>query len=662
MREKNEKNETAMKIFIAAMMLFAMFVFSTSLAFAGACTIQGGHCNPVLLTEKGVSMSPYNGYFIVNSSNYPADTLQAVYNLQVQNNNIQGMTVALQMDSSIQNYVSSPTVYVPGNSILPVTIPLQVWIGGPRISGTITVNYMFDDGQTMGISVTAIIFISGSGLQIPPGATCTNPSGMNGCRDGIYRTYSCYQNQLQYVSKCTSSCCVAYGGRNAVCSSDRSTCLSPNDLPPATEGNIALVCNRDDCSSGIEQKIKFLLQLNGWNVVGKSYKTWTEDDLNNGNYKIIVCADEAGACDMKFNSQLYNAHFIDWIPVLEIPSSSLDKAAYDFGYASKSSAAIVRDDSMIYNTNDAITSDLPNPDTPVYGTQFVGVPAGNLNSGTTALANSSDNKNVLVFKADAAIDHGRYAYFGLLSRSSISDISTNGQTLLNNLLQWLKAGKDIVPNRIEKVAYICSGTQCIIPSDISFVKFLRQNRFNVVADSMKNWMAASVADIGSYKVFVCDSPVTCNIPKNSNIYSAVMTNPSVGFVEIPGNSRLQAAYLFGFVPAINGKTKSSNNVTFTTGNQFGSELLTVDIRMTPMAAYNTTNLPSVMNVANVSIKGKNQNVSAMFYVPTSGTPGTHGTYMFIGWMGRFDLRTLTDSGKNLLLSAVNWVECGKISC
>lgn len=603
-------------------------------------------CNPTLINDLGTSVT-IHGSFTVNANNYPDNSTFVTYNMQVHNPNDRKIIFTVQPDPNIQSYVAAPTIAVSPFSV--ASFPIQVWVGSSGIIGGLTYVYNFSDGSSpfckncYGATIN-IIGNGNFGSPSPPSNSCSLPPSSCDNTTGIYNLNTCFLGNPYSMSFCTKTCCKGFGGTNAFCSSDGFRCISPYNIGSGTKGNIALACSKGDCSGTADQKVQFMLQFNGWNVTGKGYKTWTESDLS--NYDIIVCTDEATACDMKFNSPLYNAHFIDSVPVLEMPSTPSDKAAYDFGYTSSISAALVRNDTMIYN-GDSLTGTILSPDIPVAGVQFAGVAGKNINNGTIAVANSSDNNNVVIFKVNDTVDHGRYVYFGLYTKSLLEDTNPNGMTLLANTLQWLTSGNRH-PVRIEKIAFICSNSLCTIPTDIAFVKYLRQNGFYVVADSLSNWQNAN---LNGYHVLLCDSVSACNIKKNSNIYNATMLSGK-SFVEITQNSRLQAAYVFGFVPTASGKVKTSNSITLA-GGPLGSGPLTVDIKTRSMAVYNITSLHSATSIANALYFGVDQGVSTMFYVSGSGT--THGTYMFIGWTGSLDLKALTSDGKSLLLSALKWI-------
>jgi len=632
------------------------------LSFLMFSSIISACINPGMRSDAGVPINPFGGVFIVNGSKYPgSDVLQITYNLQVHNANDQGFFVSIEPENAIKDYVSmsSPPVYIPANSI--GTLPISVWVGGLEKSGKLDVIYQCDDEGSQFLNPFIYIWIDGKGVSPPPASTCSTPRALSGCYQGQYRTYSCVSNQLAYNSRCTTYCCQSYGGAESVCSTDGSTCLSFNNLPAPTEGKVALVCNKDDCSNGIEKKIWFLLRLEGWDVVGKSYKTWTADELNNGNYDIIACT-ETSACNIGFNSILYNAHFDKQKAFLEIPGSNSAKAAYAFDYVSTASGRSVRTSQVMYAT-DVLTAGIQNPGVFANGNSFVGVDGKKVNEGTKPIANSSDNANSEIFKVKETIDHGRYAYIGLLTKVSISDITTDGETVIKRTLKWLKEGDAAFGGtnnneaRKGKIAYICTTDKCTSASDIELIKYLRKIGYSVDADSLKSWLTR---DLGPYQDIVCTSSMTCNIPLGSNIYNAHKLQGK-NFIEIPYTSKMNAAYSFAYIGSATGKIKSAANVTLV-GNPLGDGLpswMRVNVRNRGMTSLVAPISSPLVDEAHSNVKGVDQGLSSMFVVNSAGD---QGRYIMVGWAGRFDVDNLTGDGKLLLQRAVNWANCGNISC
>jgi len=656
---------------VAGNFTFRKMVISSAffvLAFAIFSSLAAACINPGLRTDAGVPINSFGGFFKVNGSNYPGnDVLLITYYMQVRNANDQGMTVFLEPDSTIRDYVQSSSVYVSAhageNGNPPGILPIQVWIGGIEKDGALNVVFQCDDGTPQFVSPFVIIWIIGKGIAAPPAATCYQPSLNNGCYQGVYRTYSCTSNDLTYTARCTDYCCQNFGGEDAVCSTDRSTCFSFNDLPEPTEGTVAFLCSSDDCNRGIEKKVWFLLRLKGWDVVAKAYDEWTADELQ--QYDIIACS-ESRACDYDFNSLLYNIHYDKQIPFLEIPGSNGAKAAYSFDYVSTGGGKSVRDMQMNYAA-DYITAGIGSPGIAVNGNNFAGVDGKKLSQEVKWIANSTDDgneMNPLIFKVKEEIDHGRYAYIGLFNKAGLSSMTVDGEKIFNNTLKWLKSGdeafggsNDNTPRK-GTVAFMCSNDRCSSKYDEELIKFLRSTGYSVDSQSLKNWL---LSDVSSYNMFVCSSSRNCKIPVGSNIYNAYMFGGKE-FVEIADTSKAYAAFNFGYLSDAALKRKSSTNVSFASGEPISTglpSLLTVNKRSRGMAALeNPLSLP-LTDVAHINFKGVDQHLSTMFYVADSGS---HGRYLFVGWVGRFDTKYITSDGLMLLQRGINWANCGSIAC
>src|SRR3989338_5097480 len=143
-----------MNFMVAGNFTFRKMVISSAsfvLAFAIFSSLAAACINPGLRTDAGVPINSFGGFFKVNGSNYPGnDVLLITYYMQVRNANDQGMTVFLEPDSTIRDYVQSSSVYVPANSI--GVLPLQVWVGGIEKDGALNVIFQCDDGTPQFVS------------------------------------------------------------------------------------------------------------------------------------------------------------------------------------------------------------------------------------------------------------------------------------------------------------------------------------------------------------------------------------------------------------------------------------------------------------------------------------------------------------------------------
>jgi len=626
MNEKMKKEKIAilpLSLILSLSFLSLSFLVMFSLSVASV----SASASPVLRTDEGVPISSLGGIFIVDSSNYLGDdVLLITYNAQIHNlDDKQTIVVRLDPADNIKDYVYSPAVCVPPKSVK--TLPLQVWIGGDNKVGKLSISYQFADGAPQYFNPFVYIGIVGKKISSAP-PQLNGPQSLN-------------------VSNC--------GGV---------TNTNIITFPTPTEGKIALVCSRDDCNTKAERNIWILFRMKGWDVTGKSYKSWTASDLD--KYDIIACVDEGSACRIGFNSTLYNEHFLGKKPFLEIPGSAAAQAAFSFDYVSKAVAKSFSDQQLVYNI-DYITNGVAKSGIAVNGKQSFGVESKNINDEVKWIGNSSDGKLTTIFKVKESVSHSRYAYLGLFVTSSMSDLTFDGERIFNNTLKWLKYGDayfggsndNTLPNG--NIAFICSSDKCNSKYDIDFIKFLRKSGYSVSFNSLKNWL--NVVDLSQYNVIICTSSKSCTIPAGSNIYNAHKSG-GIGFVEIPDSGKISAASTFGYITNTKNsvKTKLSTTISSAISSLFFDGLTSPAVVANRNRGMVSLPLPlasSLVNGAVISYKGVDQALSTMFYVPDSGS---QGRYIFIGWLGKFDKANMANNGKILLQRAINWANCNSIAC
>ena len=610
------------KTLFAGIFLFFLFVSSVQ-----ACI------NPGLKRESGISLNPFGGIIEIFGGEY--EGLEITYNLGVKNINDQGLFVELEPSSPLKDYVSSVPLFVDANSN--GTIPLNIWIGGRSRSDIVYVDFMCEDGTSSYLVTFIYLIIHGKEISPPPSSSCDS-IGLDGCYAGMYRDYYCMDGELLYNTYCTQRCCQNYAGEDALCSDDRSMCLSLDALPPGENGNIAFLCKNDDCRDGIERQTIFTFTLLSWNVTGKAYDEWNETELD--KYDIIACADQQNACEIEFNSLIYNMHFENAKSFIEIPDTKSAKAAEEFEYFTHSSGKIKKDNITITAEDpivEGITGELVN-------SKYIVLDDEDLSSEVIDLADSGNNSGSVFFKVDDAIDHGRYAFVGWLYDSDISSITAEGKLVLNRTLEWLKNGNNPQPKNAN-IGFICSKDNCKDDNEMFLMKFFRKNGYSVKGQSMENSWTGD--DLNSQDLILCvHSSAGCNV--NELILEKHM-NESKAFIEIPHNSRINAGYDFGYVSSSSARGKSSTNINPYLGNQLFDEPAEVISRKRPLSAIKIDKLNSVTNLAHLDYYQ-----STMF---VSDAAGNKGRYAYIGWLTFPE--DITEEGREILLKIIDWLLCGE---
>jgi hypothetical protein len=615
--------------------LFGVIFFLLFTSSAYACK------NPVLYTEQGSAINVFGGYFTINGTTYP--DLVAQYNLGVRNENDQGLIVTLKPSNDIKDYISGGSIFVEARSRKNIT--LDVWVGGLSKSGTIYIYFVCEDGSGQYIFPYAYVYIIGKGISPPPTSTCDS-SGLDGCYEGMYRTYYCANGTLQYTDICTNYCCKGYD-KEAFCSVDKRMCISPNNIPPGTEGNIAFLCKNSKCDSKIEKQVILLLRLSGWNVTKRAYYDWNETELD--KHDIIVCTDESKACSIRFNSVVYNQHVEKRQPLLEIADSSMAKAAYYLGYLDKRFKGTTKKDLVNITSTDQITTGYSGS---VYVTtetpMFVAISPSYFTNEIIDLADAGASGHSVFFKVNATSYHGKYAFIGWLYNYKSGALTATGETLLERTLHWLKDNNPSGSGS-SGIAFICGDERCDRGTEKDLITLLRKNDFKVTAKALDDWTEESLKD---YDVMVCSySSRGCRIEVGSPVYNAHM-NFGKGFVEISDNSRINAGYTFGYVSSSSASKKSQAFITPVINDEifsgFSGDINVSTVRRS-LSGIQTYRQNSVQDLAHLGL----WNLSTMF---RSDALGNKGRYSFIGWIPYPEY--LSTEGKELLLRTVRWTWCG----
>jgi len=176
--------------------------------------------NPVVYNEYGVPVSIFGGGILsISYEGYPAGDNVVDYVLSIKNTNSQGLNVTFTPSSSLMNYVYGNTVVL--NPDEQKQFSLRVNIGGSSQDGGLLVDGTCEDGNSMAQGVI-VIYITGRGSPAQncynsktscglPG-DCKDLRNLDGCYNGILRTYYCSANTPKYSEDCTDYCCGLVGG------------------------------------------------------------------------------------------------------------------------------------------------------------------------------------------------------------------------------------------------------------------------------------------------------------------------------------------------------------------------------------------------------------------------------------------------------------------
>jgi hypothetical protein len=260
---------------------------------------------------------------------------------------------------------------------------------------------------------------------------------------------------------------------------------------------------------------------------------------------------------------------------------------------------------------------------------------------TKNIMNVSNSKTDIstLFKVKASKTHGRYAFVGWFSKTGISDLTTEGETILNNTLRWLKYGNtDPVFTPDGEIAFVCYKDSCNKKTETNLIKWFRENGYRVTGKS--TW---SASELQNFDLIACSDRRTCSFGTSSDIYSAFQNGK--GFLEIPDGSDVKAGYTFGYSTyRCSKQTTDTVNLTvdpITTG--LDNPLKIFDKRRSLCGVREE----SMTNAKGISWYKDYNNI----FISTDGKK-----YAFAGWASY--VNELNEEGKLLLIRTIRWVQCG----
>jgi len=649
-------------------LLFALAIIF-QITFASTVLGEDLYCgSPFFYNEKGIGLdaigTTWNRYVVLLQQNYSSSQWTnngwVKYNISIKNNKNQPMSVCVNPSADIQSHMHGGCLF----DLQPEekrNLTLEVWIR-QDVLGYLDITGYCQDGHGIDqyMSLSLILYVNKL-EDINPQGNCFPPPA--GCQDTrLFENYVCTDTGYAVQKRCLPWCCKGSGvfyDPNAYCS-DETTCVSEFNVPPATEGKIALLCSNDKCT--YENYLKYILRLQGYNVVGKSYRDWTEGEFD--NYDIIVCG-HSGACKMTFNSPAYNAHVEKNIPFLEIAQSRYAKAGFDFGYVTKNSASSTAAQFYVVSHDPIVDKH--------YG-QFISVTTGisrysainneYLNAATN-LAETGENKGSIFFKVDDTLGHGKYAFIGWMPQISISGLTADGKQILNNTLKWLKQGA--APEKLGNIAFLCKDDKCSDKDEMFLIKSFRNFGYSVTAKSYKSWGS----EISDYHLIVCRTSSSCKFATaktltSSPIYDAHV-NHDVPFLEIPDSSSVYAAYTFGYTESYKTKRKNIEYINIVDPSNpivsGYSNPVYLFTKKRSMVGVDTQLLTSTDDIAHIDMasgysysRAVTQEYSTMFTVDGSGK------YAFLGFFPKRSDKYFTANTMEILRRTVNWLNCGNINC
>lgn len=472
-------------------MIFLSFtlIFPTSLA----CT------TPIVKNEYGVPVSLYGGLIIINGTKYPSKMKTITYNMTITNpNKLSSITVTLTPGSDLINYVYGSSASVPAN--WDGKIGMDVYIDGPSKTGTLYVTISCNDGFPATPEGIIYVHIIGRGNEAPKHCdntqnscgtypNCIDVSGLKGCYEGYYRDYYCYNNMVQYSKVCTAYCCQSFttdgyctgnprychdptpscnnecnfrglkcingtiynceGGTDGCydlyllenCTSKLLNCFDGRCTNESTKlGKIAYLCKDDTCNDGIEPQLIGWLKSNDWLVSAKGYKSWNNFEFS--DYDLMMCSDEMMVCRVDPKSNIFNMHKNKSMPFVEIADYRYAQAAFSFGYIknpyeylnSGKSLYVTKTDDSIFAIFEPLVQIFSSPQ------KITVIPDYYLKSAIDLADVEKDNERSALFKVDETEIQGRYAYLGWFQKAPISNLTEDGEKLLNRAIIWAACG------------------------------------------------------------------------------------------------------------------------------------------------------------------------------------------------------------------------------
>lgn len=443
--------------------------------------------NPIVYNEYGVPVSLYGrGYLLINASKYDTSLTFIHYNLTVKNTNNESLTLYLIPSAQLLSYVYGGEITLAPRETR--SMNLYVYINGFDKLGEMRVEGYCEDGMPIPEGVMNV-YIDGRDIEDPPSCrntvtscgiwpNCIDISGWDGCYGGYYRRYYCAGNTIRYNTMCSDYCCKQHVGDDGYCSGGR--CVDPlpncedecsfedlrcieNNVYSCEVGEdgcyrlilqeecescingkcidkgkikVAYFCRNEKCSDGIESDTIGWLSSMGHFVVGKSYKSWSLEELN--DYDVMICSDETLACKVK-RSVAYESHN-EGKPFLEIADYPRVQAGYAFSYVKSPSGSIAKGDELYVTVEDVITESLSKK-VQIFSKEkkMVVLHDHHLTKGVIDIADvESDRMRTTFFKVESG--SRRYAYVGWFYRAKSNDLTESGKTLLENTILWLICG------------------------------------------------------------------------------------------------------------------------------------------------------------------------------------------------------------------------------
>ncbi len=616
------------KTIIATILFFSVFASS-----AYACSFPLFCLDDACTRFKSTSGGPV----FVNGYRYTEN--MTTYDFIVQNINDEPMTVVIQPSSNIKNYVYGNSTVIPANSVNNLTI--SVWTAGLSKSGILDITYACP-GFTYNIPLYFNFILLGREEFSPPNITCdpADLAASSGCYQGVDTQFFCEGNTVRFYGECTERCCEQHRGSDGVCSLDKQECLSISGLP-TDKGDIALVCNKDDC--GAERELYILLRLFGYKIDWTGYKSWTEEALS--NYDIIVCADQSKACSISFNSPIYNAHTEKRVAFIEIPSKAGAKAANSFDYTTRLSTKYA-DGLMIKDHDDYITENVPDKFNAVKTNRVISMEGKYFAPSTQSIVNGNFSRNKQassVFTVDEAVDHGRYAFLGWFYKADRYDLQASGIEIINRTLQWLSCGEDGVCEKSNdkkgKIAYSCYRESCS-GNEENQIKWLRAQGYSVTAKSLTYWNSG--ANITGFDLFVCSNAYSCKILQGTPVYNEHFNG--MGILELASSSKAYAGYYLNHFSATSLKSATANTLGYVSDDPILSGFVNTTVLIDKKRSVYGVETKYLIDAKDLA--QSKPGYSSVFISETNGR------YAFAGFA--YNPNYLTDKGKELLARIVDW--------
>jgi hypothetical protein len=322
-----------------------------------------------------------------------------------------------------------------------------------------------------------------------------------------------------------------------------------------TGGKIAFLCRDDNCNSGIENDLIDWLTVNGWYVTPKAYDKWTIAELDEQD--LIVCSDETYACNIKPDSAVYNEHELRNKGIIEIPSSRMINAAYNFGYTTYPEGFDAPIFDNLYVTRwDPITNGFSGI-TEIFNKQgrMTVITDSRLKPNVIDLSDVFRNlQKSTLFKMDEYGNQGRYAYVGWFYKSIFgfldlapNDLNSNGDLILKKTLNWVQCGKvdgcgvygDLTPPVAYNGTptgiiafdtpplYVNSDEEALCKGSIDIDKsFDEMDMIFLTTGTQHKYRVTTPLSQGSHTVYVRCKDVNDNIATESYSWSFIVKIPS----------------------------------------------------------------------------------------------------------------------------------------